>query len=143
MLETDEFSDLFIQMFVESNGTINVAYFNTFHKTSFSFKEIITAVKTITGSKLVPFREPDATDRSFIFSMFTKSYQFGKYPNARDYLYEVWEQTDTVLPRSMVLTWISQQRPEKSLTSFAPANDRNHYHDSKESKPVRKPTEDS
>ncbi|ATS94003.1 hypothetical protein P13BB106kb_p019 [Pectobacterium phage DU_PP_V] len=132
-----QFHDLFIQLFVETNGTINHIFFNTFYDTTFSVKELLAATKAVSGSKVVQFTEPDKEGKEFIFDIFTKVYEFGKYVNPREYIYEVWEQTDTVLSRLDVLTWISKQRPEKSLTSFAPANDRNNYEQSTR-QPLRK-----
>lgn len=143
--EVAQFSNLFIQLFVEANGTINYSYFNKFNDTSFSFKDINNAVKALSGSKVVERRELNNTEElnSLALEELAKQYEFGKYLNPRQYIYTVWYQTDVVLPRNVALGWVANQRPDKATSSFAPANDRNYGHDNFESKSLRKSIKES
>lgn len=129
--EHEEFSDLFIQLFVNSNNTLDYRFFNEFHETTFSHQDINSALKELSGNKLIPFRQTanaESLELSVVWGLFKKAYTFGKYQNARHWIYEVFLNTEVVLPRGMMLGWIAKQRPERSEKSFAPVNDRNLYH---------------
>lgn len=128
--ETQQFKDVFIQMFVEVNGAFNYRYFNEFHEVSLSHGDINAAIKDLTGSKKIEYRDPDESTQDMLdtFRHFKRVYQFGSYPNARTWIWFVHSQTQVTLSRSLVLGWIAEQRPERSLKSFAPVNDGNLYH---------------
>ena len=129
--EHKEFSNLFIQLFVNQNNALDYRFFNEFHETTFSHQDINSALKELTGSKVILFREPANTETlqlSIVWGLFKKAYEFGKYPNARHWIYEVYLNTEVVLPRQMMLHWIAKQRPERSAKSFAPINYGNLYH---------------
>lgn len=129
--EHKEFSNLFIQLFVNQNNTLDYRFFNEFHETTFSHQDVNSALKELTGSKVIQFRETASAatfQLSVVWGLFKNAYEFGKYQNARHWIYEVYLNTEIVLPRPMVLHWISKQRPERSAKSFAPINDGNLYH---------------
>lgn len=124
------FCDLFIQLFVESTGGINYRFFNEVYESKFTHAEINKAIEAVNGSKFVKFTEPDndLTQQSIVFSLFKREYKFGKYQNARLWIKEVYDNTEMVLPRQLVLGWIAKQRPDRVTSSFAPVNDGNLYH---------------
>lgn len=129
--EHQEFSYLFIQLFVNANNSLDYRFFNEFHETTFSHQDINSALKELTGNKLIPFRQTanaESLELSVVWGLFKKAYEFGKYPNARHWIYEVFLNTEVVLPRQMMMAWIAKQRPERSEKSFAPINDGNLYH---------------
>lgn len=137
--ETQTFKDIFIQMFVEINGGFNYRYFNEFHEVSLTHGDINAAIKELTGSKKIEYRDPDESTQDMLdtFRLFKKVYEFGGYPNARSWIWFIHDQTQVTLSRSLVLGWIAEQRPERSLKSFAPVNDGNLYHANE--KPVHSP----
>ena len=129
--EHQEFSDLFIQMFVNANNALDYRFFNEFHETTFSHQDINSALKELIGSKVIPFRQTanaETLELSMVWGLFKKAYEFGKYQNARYWIYEVLQNTAVVLPRQMMMGWIAKQRPEHNAKSFAPINDGNLYH---------------
>lgn len=124
------FSDIFIQLFVELNGSFNYRYFNEFHESTLSHGDINSVIKELTGSKKLEYSEPNEglEESAKVFKYVKQVYKFGTYPNARTWLSLVYHETQVVLPRSLVLGWIAKQRPEQSTKSFAPINDGNLYH---------------
>lgn len=124
--KTDEgMSDLFIQLFVESDNKFNFTEFNRIHETKFTHKQILQGLQEFTGSKVVKYCTPEYNDN--LFSLFCHDYVFGKYSSARDWNLHLFNMTGQVLPRSVILSWIAKQRPEKSKSTFLPGNDGNLY----------------
>ena len=132
-----QFNDLFIQLFVETNGRFNYRFFNAFHETKFSHTEINAAIQDLTGSKVIPYRDVLFEDGSMGFEMFKKAYKFGKFEDARHWVHDFWYNTDIVPSRVLILNWIAKQHPPKQQSSFLPTDTRNLYHDSKEKSSTR------
>lgn len=121
--EGDKFSDLFVQLFVSQDNHLNVALFNHLMDTEISFKTLVEAIKEISGSKLVPYRDlvvGDNDEYSQAFESFTESYRFGEYLSSIQWILHVYEETGVVLARKDVLGWIAQQHPKKLEGSFMP-----------------------
>lgn len=133
--EDEVFSDSFIQLFVELNGNFNYRFFNEVCESSLSHTEINSGILELTGSKKIEYRDPNTSlaEGARVFKAFKKTYEYGKYANARHWIADIYDNTDVVLPRSLVLGWIAEQRPERSAKSFAPINDGNLYHASEKS----------
>ena len=128
----NQFNDLFIQLFVETNGRFNYRFFNKFHETKFSHTEINAAIQDLTGSKVIQYREVDFTPDCFGFELFKKAYKFGKFEDARQWVHDFWYNTDIVPSRVLILNWIAKQHPPKTQSSFLPTDTGNLYHDRKE-----------
>lgn len=138
------FDEVFMEMFVELNGSFNYRFFNEAFETKFTHAELNKAIEAVSGSKLIRYQESEypIEKQSMVFKLFKRAYEFGKYENARYWIKDIYANTEVVLPRSLVLGWIAKQRPERSTSSFAPVNDGNLYHASEKesfSKPNKRP----
>lgn len=129
--ENETFDDYIIQMFVEHNGKFNYTFFNQVNETKFTHSEINAVLENLSGNKVVPYtecKEAGIGEIATVFKAFKAMYKFGEFLNAREWIRTVYDQTDVVLPRPLVLNWIATQRPDRVANSFAPINDGNLYH---------------
>lgn len=128
--DKEEFSDYFIQMFVDITNRFNFSWFNEFNETKFTHSDINNAIEHISGSKQVLYRaaDPDLSQAAQALGAFKKSYVFGHYSNQRYWVDDVYRSTGVVLDRRLILGWIAKQRPDRAASSFAPINDGNLYH---------------
>lgn len=130
--EDKSFSDLFIQMFVNSDNSFAFTDFNRVHETNFTYKQIIAGLKDLTGRKYVEYSTPEMNPK--LWKEFTTEYKFGVYKVAKDWNLFLADKFGEVLPRGQLLGWIAKQHPPKSQGSFLPTHDGNLY--AKEEKSV-------
>lgn len=119
-----QFTDWFIQMFVEVDNRFNYAFFNKYFEVKLSHRDINFAVETLSGSKVIKYREPE--DEDILEAMYSE-YKFGKYENARMWVNHIWENFGSIISRPKMLAWIATQRPDKAVGSFLPTHDGNLY----------------
>ena len=124
------FDEIFMEMFVELNGSFNYRFFNEVLETKFTHAELNKAIEKVSGNKLIKYKESEypIEKQSMVFKLFKRAYEFGKYHNARLWIKDIYENTEVVLPRTLVLGWVAKQRPDRAVSSFAPVNDGNLYH---------------
>lgn len=124
------FDEIFMEMFVELNGSFNYRFFNEVHEAKFTHAELNKAIEAVSGKKLIKYVESEypIDKQSMVFKLFKRAYEFGKYENARYWIRDIYVNTEVVLPRTLVLGWIAKQRPDRVTSSFAPVNDGNLYH---------------
>lgn len=123
--ESGEFNDLFIQMFVGKDNKFNFSDFNRVHESHFTHKQILEAIKDLTGSKVVKYCDPEPDVH--LYEIFKGEYSFGKFKHARDWNIYLFENYGKVLMCSLILGWIAKQYPKPVKSSFLPTNDGNLY----------------
>lgn len=120
-----QFSDLFIQMFVNSDNSFAYLDFNRVHSVQFTHKQIQAGIKELTGNKVVLFSTPEFD--LDLMGEFTKLYQFGQYTHVKDWNLKLFEMFGEVLPRTSIYGYVSRQKPKRSTKAFLPSHDGNLY----------------
>lgn len=123
--EQNTFSNLFVQMFVNTDNSFAFSDFNRVHEATFTHKQITAGIQELSGSKFVKYAIPEFPVT--LWNEFIDAYEFGVYKVAKDWNLYLHEMYGMVLPRSQMLGWIAKQRPARSTGSFLPTSDRNLY----------------
>lgn len=124
----------FSQSFADRSGKIVFREFNRYFETKASFAQINNAVLEVSGSKLIPFEQREDTPTAL--RVFGEAYVFGKFSHPRDWVMHMYENYGVEISLQAVFKFVSEQRPERSASSFLPASMQDHKLYDKEDKPV-------
>lgn len=105
---------LFEEAFINMDGSLDIAFFNFVHDTTYTAKALRGALKELGVTPLYLGKGEESTKE------ISEMYTFGAHVNAKMWIIDLYNKFGKVFSRGSVLGWVARQRPEKSAGSFSP-----------------------